>query len=113
MRTDLLEELACILDKADALHAEKGEPAYKQAAYAHASGTPACALGHWAAAHPERGWRIACTPRLATYGEARLTGPFSGDACYDACLEFQITRVERNTFQASISIARRVCLHRY
>ncbi len=49
-----LLKLALILDTADALHAKKGEPGYNQGAYVHPCKTPACALGHWAAAHPKR-----------------------------------------------------------
>ncbi len=49
-----LLRLADILDAADAGHRARGEPAYRQSAYRHACGTPACAIGHWVAAHPER-----------------------------------------------------------
>lgn len=54
MRTDLLLELADILERADDEHRARGEPTYRQAAWLHPCGTPACAGGHWAAAHPER-----------------------------------------------------------
>lgn len=53
MNAEKLLELATILDKADALHREHEEPAYSQRIYYHRCGTPACALGHWAAAHPD------------------------------------------------------------
>lgn len=49
-----LLRLAAILDTADALHAERGEPGYCQVLYQHGCGTPACAQGHWAAANPDR-----------------------------------------------------------
>lgn len=52
-----LLKLAAILDTADELHAAKGEPTYQQSAYLHPCGTPACAMGHWAAANPDR-WHI-------------------------------------------------------
>lgn len=57
-RADLLLELADILECADAEHLARGEPTYRQNAWTHPCGTPAGALGHWAAAHPERGWRF-------------------------------------------------------
>jgi hypothetical protein len=47
-----LLKLAAILDAADALHAERGEPAYDQTQFSHPCGTPACALGHWGHANP-------------------------------------------------------------
>ncbi len=49
-----LLKLALILDTADALHKKKCEPRYDQNLYRHPCGTPACALGHWAAANPKR-----------------------------------------------------------
>ncbi len=49
-----LLKLALILDTADKLHEKKGEPTYCQEQYRHFCGTPACALGHWAAANPKR-----------------------------------------------------------
>lgn len=52
-----LLELADILDAAHAARALHPEIApYCQGRFAWDCGTPACALGHWAAAHPE-GWR--------------------------------------------------------
>jgi hypothetical protein len=39
--------LAAILDTADARHAAKREPKYRQTKFAHTCGTPACAGGHW------------------------------------------------------------------
>jgi hypothetical protein len=44
-----LLKLATILDTADALHRKRGEPTYNQEDYAHSCGSPACALGHYAA----------------------------------------------------------------
>ena len=41
-RDDLLLELAELLERA----------------WIHPCGTSACVLGHWAAVHPERGWRL-------------------------------------------------------
>lgn len=52
-----LLRLADILDAADAAHIEKHEPTYDQQRYVHSCGTPACALGHWAAANPDR-WYV-------------------------------------------------------
>lgn len=49
-----LLELADILDVADAEHAVNDEPSYSQDIFFHECGTPACAGGHWAVAHPER-----------------------------------------------------------
>ena len=48
-----LEELASILDTADEEHIVAGEPTYSQLRMQHACGSPACALGHWHAVHPE------------------------------------------------------------
>jgi hypothetical protein len=53
-----LLKLAAILDAADKRHRERQEPTYNQAAFVHPCGTPACAIGHWAAANPRR-WRIS------------------------------------------------------
>jgi hypothetical protein len=49
-----LLKLADILDVADAEHRKNNEPAYDQCSVGHPCGTPACALGHWAAANPRR-----------------------------------------------------------
>ena len=54
MNAEKLLKLADILDAAHEAHQRKGGPGYNQARYTHECGTPACALGHWAAAHPER-----------------------------------------------------------
>lgn len=89
MNTERLLELADILDRADADHDAKGEPRYKQYVYTHECNTPACALGHWAAAHPER-WTL--NPRSEYESEPKLldspyTTPFQ-----DARHEFDLTR---------------------
>jgi hypothetical protein len=39
--------LAGILDRADAAHRRRKEPAYDQTRVTHSCGTPACAGGHW------------------------------------------------------------------
>lgn len=52
-----LRQLAQILDRADQQCKEHRKPAYNQKRYLHRCGTPACALGHWAAAHPDR-WDV-------------------------------------------------------
>lgn len=54
VRYDYLEELATILETADEEHAKKNEPGYRQMIYIHPCGSPGCALGHWAVAHPDR-----------------------------------------------------------
>lgn len=60
-----LLKLADILDTADAEHRKRKEPTYDQGQFTHECDTPACALGHWAAAHPRR-WRFNTggTPEL-------------------------------------------------
>lgn len=65
-----LLKLADILDTADALHKKRHEPGYAQTRFAHPCGTPACALGHWAAANPRR-WMISAGSPL---GSVRLRG---------------------------------------
>src|SRR5689334_20106169 len=52
-----LLRLANILDVADKKHRERKEPTYFQGYYDHPCGTPACALGHWAAHTPSR-WKL-------------------------------------------------------
>lgn len=60
-----LRKLAGILDVADAEHARGGAPAYDQHRYWHRDcGAPACALGHWAAAHPYRWIRVQDAPSM-------------------------------------------------
>src|SRR5690606_14559290 len=54
MNAEKLLRLASILDAAHEAHRRKGGPGYNQGLYTHPCGTPACAFGHWAAAHPDR-----------------------------------------------------------
>ena len=54
MNAEKLLKLADILDAAHEAHQRKGGPGYDQRRYTHSCGTPACAFGHWAAAHPDR-----------------------------------------------------------
>lgn len=87
-RADLLLELAEMLDRADEEHLKRGEPTYRQRYLLHPCGTPACALGHWAAAHPERGWRLqGLGPEAGLYQD----GKFAAAA---AATEFGLTDVE-------------------
>lgn len=59
-----LERLAKILDTADAKHKKAGEELYDQKSFSHRyCGTPACALGHWAAHNPKR-WTSPEYPKL-------------------------------------------------
>jgi hypothetical protein len=53
-----LMELASILDTA---------VNYDQGIYIHTCGSPACALGHWAKAHPERWTFESAAPVLHSY----------------------------------------------
>lgn len=55
---DRLLALADILDEADAKHAAKGGPRFTMRTWFHHCGTPACAMGHWAASEDAatRGW---------------------------------------------------------
>lgn len=53
-----LLKLADILDVADAEHRKRGEPMYSQSTFSHLCGSPACALGHWAATNQKRGWKL-------------------------------------------------------
>lgn len=50
-----LLRLANILDVADAAHRASHEPTYNQRCLRHECGTPACAIGHWAA-HERSRW---------------------------------------------------------
>lgn len=81
----LLEELAVILDTADDVHREHHEPTYDQAQIVHKCGTPACALGHWAVAHPER-WLVNSH---GAGGWARLIGE-KASPIYSARKEFSL-----------------------
>lgn len=73
-----LQELALLLE--DSPHR------YEQENYVHDCRTPACALGHWALAHPER-WSLTdnLLPFLRDSGGVGLCG---------ACDEFSITMYE-------------------
>jgi hypothetical protein len=64
-----LLKLADILHVADEKHKEKGERTYDQGSFLHNCGTPACALGHWAAANPRRWLLIHRIPCLILDGE--------------------------------------------
>lgn len=80
-----LLRLADILDVADAQHRAKKEPTYDQSTFKKSCGTPACALGHWAAHNPRR-WKFDTTghPYL------RTTEPLYGISFEDASQEFGI-----------------------
>lgn len=53
-----LLKLADILDKVDATSRKLKKPGYKQTRFVHPCGTPACAIGHWAAHNRRRGWSV-------------------------------------------------------
>lgn len=82
MNTQRLLELADLLETA----AQSYEPGdYAQEEYFHDCGAPACALGHWAAAHPERWYeKYSGLPRLIG---AALTGTPGEDAAVEFGLE--------------------------
>lgn len=64
-----LLRLADILDVADAKHRADKKPKYAQEFFRHDCGTPACALGHYAAATPRRWfWDSFVWPQLRTAG---------------------------------------------
>lgn len=83
MNAEKLLKLADILDAAHEAHQRKGGPGYNQMRYTHSCGTPACAFGHWAAAHPER---FETTPRGVSLRERPGRHPL----CL-AMLEFNLT----------------------
>lgn len=85
VRYDYLEELATILETADEEHAKKNEPGYTQVAYVHPCGTPGCALGHWAVAHPDR-WVVNPSQERVVSRNISGISPFSS-----AVIEFGIT----------------------
>lgn len=81
LNVERLLQLADILDQADEIHDQKHEPLYLQSFYRHSCGTPACALGHWAAAHPERWafvndvpWLIDVQPYQNSFHKIELRG---------------------------------------
>jgi hypothetical protein len=76
MNKENLLKLAEILDEADDLHREADEPGYCQERYMHLCGTPACALGHWAAAYPNR-W-VWVYGRLYYFDSERYWHPRDG-----------------------------------
>jgi hypothetical protein len=83
-----LLKLADILDAADALHRENKEPRYNQEAFIHPCGTPACALGHWAAANPRR-WRT--DEEIGMFRWVYLRANSSDEPLEDAGQEFGIS----------------------
>lgn len=88
-----LLKLADILDVADAEHRAKGEPRYRQSKFAHACGSPACALGHYAAHNRRRGWRIGLTNVTGTQW-ALVHGQAIGCAYPSVLKEFELTKPE-------------------
>lgn len=84
-----LLRLADILSKVDKQHEKKDEPAYYQGAFVHECGTPACALGHYAHATPER-WKIVkySATDYEYYDDPKLRHESSGNVFYDAKKEF-------------------------
>lgn len=80
-----LERLAKILDMADALHKTRKEPTYNQRATVHGCGTPACAIGHYAA-HTPRRWVFDRDERQVRWRETD-----SDDFLEAAVLEFGIS----------------------
>lgn len=99
MNIERLLDLADVLDAAHAINTR-----YHQRAWFHSGGTneqapnecgtPACALGHWAAANPER-WVAAYNPGLATKWSPVLRHNFVSrqlpDVYLEAMEEFGIT----------------------
>lgn len=75
-----LLQLAEILDTADDLHRQRGEPTYDQFYFEHDCGTPSCAAGHWAAANPDR-WSL---PTMKLIDSS--TDDISKDLCEEFCL---------------------------
>lgn len=76
-----LLQLAEILDTADERHIERGEPTYDQMMFDHHCGTPACAAGHWIAAHPERWDMSTCTLISEPFG--LISDQLSKEFCVD------------------------------
>lgn len=86
-----LLELADILDAAPEKRPD-GRRRYNQEYYIHPCGTPACALGHWAASRPER-WRfVHAFPflRESDHGEVPVVDWYDCSQ-QDAELDFAIT----------------------
>lgn len=68
-----------LLALADLLEARQGlSPDYDQTVFTHSCGTPACALGHWACAHPDTwGWKdgipfLRSSPECSVFRAATL-----------------------------------------
>lgn len=78
-----LERLCRILRSADAKHVKAGEPIYRQSLWQHPCGTPACALGHYAAHTPSR-WKFGA------YGQPHLSY-VDGGPLESATIEFGIS----------------------
>ncbi len=83
-----LSRLADILDVADKEHRAKGERKYLQSQFFHPCGTPACALGHWAANSTSR-WKRRGSSGWPIYRSNTGLHPSKG-----AVLEFGITDSE-------------------
>lgn len=76
-----LLRLAKILDTADALHKERGERTYSQDVFVHHCGTPACALGHYAANNKRRGWGFKAADY--SFGTGHVTYNGHSQSCAD------------------------------
>ncbi len=87
-----LLQLADILDTADQRHLKSSEPPYCQSRYLHPCGTPACSLGHWAAANPDR-WEIVPAPEAGDIEIIYKPDPES-PLHMAARLEFSLSRME-------------------
>lgn len=87
-----LRELAKILKAAHRRYLRNGKQArgegYDQMRYTHPCGTPACAAGHWAAAHPRR-W----SPE---YAALRPSKGGTGWGPPDRCQEFALSNDEES-----------------
>lgn len=89
MNKERLLALAALVEPID-------EKNYDQAEYTFYCGTPACSLGHWAAAHPER-WRFISmvqggnfAPRLPVLTDPKDPGA-KCEPAYAAMEEFDLT----------------------
>lgn len=83
-----LMELADILDEADEQHWARGEPLYDQGSWLHPCGTPACALGHWAAANTDRWTTHILWKPLLTSVAAGVWHSSIDCAQVDFCLDY-------------------------
>ena len=94
MNAEKLLRLASILDAAHEAHQRKGGPGYNQGLFTHPCGTPACAFGHWAAAHPDRFTTTPCGPVSLREGPDREPLSFTMlgfNSLRLAALEFDLT----------------------